>query len=41
MRERPELTAVELAQALAKNGHKVSVRTAQRLRSQAVHVTHP
>jgi hypothetical protein len=32
---RPELTAVQLARILTTSGHDVSVRTAQRLRSQA------
>jgi hypothetical protein len=36
LHDRPELTAVQLAEILGVNGHKVSVRTAQRLRSKAL-----
>jgi hypothetical protein len=36
LHDRPELTAVQLAGILGVNGHKVSVRTAQRLRSTAL-----
>ena len=33
--DRPDLTAVQLAEILSAGGHKISVRTAQRLRSDA------